>query len=81
MLDKLSASSKRVVGTRRLMKAIAAGQVQEAYLAMDADLFIFRQVNEACKNAGVPVNQVNTMKALGEACHVQVPTASAGILK
>ena len=81
MLEKLAASDRKVVGTRRLLKAIAAGQVQEAYLAMDADLFIFRQVNEACRNAGVPLKQVDTMKALGEACHVQVKTASAGILK
>ena len=81
MLEKLSASDKKVVGTRCLLKAIEAGQVSEAYLAMDADLFIFRQVNEACKKAGVPMVQVDTMKALGEACRIQVKTASAGILK
>jgi len=81
MLEKLRESNKKVVGTRRLMKAIQAGQVEIVYLAMDADLFIFRQVNEAANSAGIRVEQVNTMKALGEACGVQVPTASAGILK
>ena len=81
MLTKLTASENKVVGTRRLLKAVEAGKVMEAYLAMDADLFIFRKVNDACKRANVPVVQVDTMKALGEACKVQVETASAGILK
>ena len=81
MLEKLRESNKKVVGTRRLCKAIVAGQVEIAYVAMDADIFIFRQVKDAAINAGIRVEQVETMKMLGEACGVQVPTASAGILK
>ena len=42
-LEKLK-NAEKVVGTRRLLRAIAAGEVSEAYLAMDADLFIARQV-------------------------------------
>ena len=80
MLEKLSASNK-VVGTRRLLRALEAGEIAEAYLALDCDLFISRQVTEACNRAGVRLVEVNTMKQLGEACGVQVPTASAGIKK
>ena len=80
MLEKLQ-NSEKVVGTRRLVRAVEAGEIAEAYLALDADLFISRQVREACDKARVRLVEVNTMKQLGEACGVQVPTASAGIRK
>ncbi len=80
MLEKLR-NSPRVVGTRRLVRAVQAGEVAEAYIARDADLFIVRQVREACNAAGVRMVEVDTMKQLGEACGIEVKTASAGILK
>ena len=75
-LEKLKNADK-IVGTRRLLRALAAGEVSEAYLAMDADLFI----REACEKAGVRLVEASSMKALGQACGVEVRTASAGIRK
>ena len=75
------ASAEKVVGTRRLLRALANGEIAEAYLAMDADLFIARQVRQACEDAGVRLVEVDTMKRLGQACGVEVKTASAGIRK
>ena len=80
MLEKLKNSSK-VVGTRRLLRAVQAGEISEAYIARDADLFIIRQVRQACSEAGVRLNEVETMKELGRSCGVEVKTASAGIKK
>ena len=80
MLEKLKDASK-VVGTRRLLRAIQAGEIEEAYVARDADLFILRQVRQACADAGVRMVEVDTMKELGRACGVEVKTASAGIRK
>ena len=80
MLEKLKNESK-VVGTRRLIRAIEAGEIAEAYIAADADLFIVRQVRQACNAAGVRLNEVDTMVQLGQACGVEVKTASAGIRK
>ncbi len=79
-LEKLRKADK-VVGTRRLLRAIEAGEISEAYLALDCDLFIIRQVTEACKKANVRLFEVDTMKKLAEACAVEVKTASAGIRK
>ena len=79
-LEKLKTANK-VVGTRRLLRAIEAGEIAEAYLALDADLFITRQVKDACQQANVRITDVDTMKKLGEACGVKVKTASAGIRK
>ena len=72
-------NADRVVGTRRLLPALAAGEIAEVFLAMDADLFIARQVREACEKAGVRLTEVSTMKQLGQACGIEVKTASAGI--
>ena len=80
MLEKLKNGSK-VVGTRRLVRAIQAGEISEAYIANDADLFIVRQVKQACTENGVRVIEVATMKELGQACGVEVKTASAGLKK
>ena len=80
MLEKLKNGSK-VVGTRRLVRAIQAGEISEAYIAADADLFIVRQVKQACTENGVRMIEVATMKELGQACGVEVKTASAGLKK
>ena len=80
MLEKLKNGSK-VVGTRRLLRAIRSGEIAEAYVAQDADLFIVRQVRQACNEAGVRMVEVDTMVQLGQACGVEVKTASAGIRK
>ena len=80
MLEKLK-NAQKVVGTRRLLRAIQSGEIEEAYVARDADLFILRQVREACNAAGVRMVEVDTMKELGQACGVEVKTASAGIRK
>ena len=72
---------RKVVGTRRLLRAIAAGEIREAFIARDADLFIVRQVKKACTDAGVRMTEVETMKELGKACGVEVKTASAGLKK
>ena len=80
MLEKLKNASK-VVGTRRLIRAVEAGEIAEAFIAADADLFIVRQVRQACTAANVRLHEVDTMVQLGQACGVEVKTASAGIRK
>ena len=80
MLEKLD-DARKVVGTRRLLKALAAGEVAKAYLADDADMFIRTQVQEACEKAGVKLIIVPEMAELGRACGVDVKTAAAGLRK
>ena len=80
MLERLR-NAEKVVGTRRLVRAILAGEIEEAYVARDADLFILRQVRDACNQMNVRMVEADSMKLLGEACGVEVRTASAGIKK
>jgi len=80
MLEKLD-NSRKVVGLRRLMKALAQGEIATAYLADDAEMYIRTQVTEACEKAGARLIVVETMAELGEACGVEVKTAAAGLRK
>ena len=80
MLERLD-DSRKVVGTRRLLKALAAGEIAIAYLADDADMYIRTQVQEACEKANVKLTIVSEMSELGKACGVDVKTAAAGLRK
>jgi large subunit ribosomal protein L7A len=80
MMEKLD-DSRKVVGTRRLLKALLAGEIAVAYLADDAEMFIRTQIAEACERAGTKLIVVPEMKELGRACGVDVKTAAAGLKK
>ena len=80
MLEKLKNAAK-VVGTRRVLRCLQAGEAAEVYLARDADLFIVRQVRAACESAHVRLIETDSMKELGRACGIQVGSACAAILK
>lgn len=62
-------------------KAIEADEIQMAFVALDADLLVTKKVIELARQRGLPIVEVDTMKALGEAADVAVPTAAAGIKK
>lgn len=81
MLDELKNPATRVVGTKQLLRAVAAGKIARAFVAEDADEFIYRRVRTACEEARIPVTVVKTMAQLGQACHVDVDTAAAGLLR
>ena len=72
-------NSDKIVGTKQVSRAIAAGDVKSVYLATDADVFVTRRVYDLCREKNIPVIEVPSMKALGEACGVQVKAAVAAI--
>jgi len=78
MLSMLSGSNK-VVGAKQVLRAIEAGGVSRVFIAQDADMFVTRPVFDACRAAGIEIIEVPSMKALGEACGVQVKAAAAAI--
>ncbi len=80
-MDALKSSARRVVGTKQVLRAMKAGTLSRAYVATDADTFIFQQVVRAAEAASVPCVRVASMKELGMVCGVEVPAAAAGILR
>ncbi|MBR6891423.1 MAG: ribosomal L7Ae/L30e/S12e/Gadd45 family protein [Clostridia bacterium] len=78
MLSTLSGANK-VVGAKQVLRAIQAGGVTRVFIAQDADMFVTRPVFDACRAAGIEIVEVPSMKALGEACGVQVKAAAAAV--
>lgn len=79
MLEDLK-KSHIVIGTKQVLKAAKAGQLKKAYVAEDAEGFIKNKLLDELKQNHVAIEMVATMKELGEACKIQVGSATAGIL-
>lgn len=80
-MESLKNSGKRVVGMKQVVRELKAGRLAKAYVANDADTFLYQRVVSAAEAADVPVVRVGTMKELGQASGVAVNAAAAGVLK
>jgi len=80
-MEMLKSAANKVVGTKQVTRALKNGKAARAYVANDADTFIFQQVVRAAEEAGVPCVRVGTMAELGSASGVQVPAAAAAVLR
>ena len=74
-------TNPHTVGMRTTLRAIESGKAELVFLAQDADVFVTRRVQEACKAANVAYERVSSMAELGDACEVSVKTACAAIVK
>ena len=76
-----AAGSRKVVGTKQVLRALKTGTADRVYICSDADTFIYQQVVRAAEEAGLPCVRVASMKELGMICGVSVPAAAAGLLR
>lgn len=74
-------TSTHVVGLKQTKKAIEADKAALVFIARDADSHVVFPLEKLCESKKVEVVYVNNMKELGKACHVDVPTAVATIVK
>lgn len=81
MLEELKKAQNKVVGSKQVLKALKAGHVRKVFVAQDADHFVTARLMEEIGRCGLTPVLVPTMKELGEACGIQVGSATAGILK
>ncbi len=81
MLEALKDAHRRVVGARQVLRAIAAGEVAQAFIARDADPFVTRPVQDACEKANVRFEEIDTMTRLGAACGIDVKASVAAVRK
>jgi len=80
MLDELKNANK-VVGAKQSYKAAESGKVKKAFIAQDADERVVGSFKKLCKERGITIEYVGTMKELGKACNIDVGSAVAVILK
>jgi len=80
-VERLTEARQRAVGTKQVTRAVEKGLALEVYVARDAEPHVTRHLLALCRQQGVAVIEVDTMRALGRACGVEVGAASAAILK
>lgn len=81
MEEELRKPNRRVVGTKQVLRTLKDGRAACVFLSKDADGFLYRQVQAASEEAGVPLQVLDTMQELGKLCLVGVKTAAAAVLK
>ena len=79
MADELMTSPK-VVGAKQVRRALEKGSVARLYIAQDADPALLQPLVQKAVNSGIRVEQITSMKQLGEACGIAVGAAVAALL-
>ncbi|MBA4495882.1 50S ribosomal protein L7ae-like protein [Paenactinomyces guangxiensis] len=79
--EKVKQAKSLTIGTKQTRKAIEQDRVQEVFVADDADPQITNLILSMCKDRGIAVVRVDSMKQLGKACGIEVAAATAAILK
>ena len=80
MLNELQTKNK-VVGIKQLRKALTDGRAAKVFVAQDADPKLTDPIRETCRTGGVPIEDVDTMLRLGQACGIEVGAAVAALLQ
>lgn len=80
MLSKLKTEEK-LVGVKQSKKAIKEGRAAVVFIAEDSETRVKEPVGALCRELGVEIFSVSTMRELGEACGIEIGAAVAVILK
>ena len=79
--EELAVESRRVVGTKQVLRALEEGRLARAFVAKDADLTLTQRVVDRCYSRDIPCQEVPAMRELGRACGIDVKAACAGLLR
>lgn len=77
----LRQSRWRVVGAKETLKQVIAGHAVEVYVARDTDSKVVSVIIAESERRHLPVCYVDTMKALGEMCGIEVNATAAALTK
>ena len=80
MIQELSGSNK-VVGAKQARRALKDGRAVRLYVAMDADPRLLQPLVQEAVNRRLPVQQVPSMRELGQSCGIAVGAAVAVLTK
>lgn len=78
--EKAIQAGKVKIGTKQTLKAVELGQATKVFVAKDADSRITTKVVQTCQRSNIPITYVETMKALGKACGIEVGAAMVALL-
>ncbi|MBO5505701.1 MAG: ribosomal L7Ae/L30e/S12e/Gadd45 family protein [Clostridia bacterium] len=74
-------TEKHVVGLKQSVRAVEEDKASLAFVARDADYHVVFPFENLCREKNIQIEYVNNIKELGKACHVEVPTAVAVLLR
>lgn len=78
-LEKEKLAGKLCIGTKQTSRLVESGKASEVFVARDADPKITERVVDLCRQKGIPVTYVDSMKQLGKACGIEVGAAMAAV--
>lgn len=78
-LAGLQSAKNRIVGTKQTLKAIEKGLAKMVFVAADAETRVTAPVVALCREKGITVVTVDSMKNLGKACNIEVGCAVAAL--
>ena len=81
MLTELREAAAKAAGAKQVLRAMEAGRAVKVFVAADADIFVTRRIYDECREKRIPLVEVASMKAIGEACGVAVKAAAAAVLR
>jgi large subunit ribosomal protein L7A len=67
------------VGIKQTTRLVEQGKAGMVYVAQDADSRLVSRILQLCKQRGIPVTFVDTMRNLGKSCGIDVGTAAAAV--
>jgi large subunit ribosomal protein L7A len=70
----------RVAGVRSTLRAVELGAARRVFVAEDAEERVTKRVVALCKEKGVPVETIPSMKELGESCGLRVGASCCAVL-
>ena len=79
--ERLQVASSKAVGTKQVTKAVMKGTARVVYIARDAESHVTGPLIQLCRERGVEVIEVDSMRELGRACGIEVGSASAVIIE
>ena len=52
-MEMLKSAAKKAVGTKAVLRALAAGEAACVFVASDIDTFLYQKVTRACAEVGI----------------------------
>jgi large subunit ribosomal protein L7A len=77
----LLSAKKKSVGTKQTIKALEKGFAKKVFIASDAEQHVVKSLIRDCREKGIPVIVVDSMKDLGKACGIEVGCASVALIE
>ena len=67
----------KYVGIKQVLKAVKEGKTNMVYIGKDVEKQVISDLTSLCKQKGIPIIYVDTMKELGRMAKIDVKAAAA----